>query len=1087
MKDSFTRQLCFAVDAQGYGRGNTAKQTEMQNELSTLLETAAEAAGLHRKNWSKDPRGDEELALIPVTEPEHKVIDAFVRELASQLYARNLDRAVEDRLRLRLAFAHGPVGLGSMGFTGQVVVKVKRLLNSGLARQALAHVPEAHLVVVLAQDVYTDLVVGGLTSLEPTLFARAVVTEKEFSADAWFWLPGVEPEKLRHALTVPAAAPQMSADRGLAAVVAATQGIREVVSSRYDRGADVSHTLGVFRRIVELVDVHAPMTTYGSTPQIALAYVLAELSVIHNHRSQADPAAEFGSAAQLRRDMDLLAESMSGVEVRDFEATRRLIGRMSLVDPEQFKQVAGMHATPTARCFSLLWGLARLAQLLDNPGLVDAELPSDVVQRKNVLEVRHGPSDGCVQIDLAVTERIGFRIAAEAHHVVRRYFAELEDAWRRSHLIPPTIRFELDTPNWRDRSLEVHEVRVDPRPITRLLMGRALYGDRPHVWLRELVQNSIDAVELGGRRDRDYVPRVEVEFEDTHHVTIRDNGIGMTYQQVLTQLSVLGRSGWRDTSVAEGADASAFFGRFGIGFASVFSVASSLEVHTRTADMSESHGIAIRFSSADKPFYTDFVRCPVGTEIRITLTSAMTFTEFRDAMTDLFAYLPPYVVVSPNVHIPSSLSDFSTLARDAANCAGWSILESTRTLRVEAYEVDFKIEILYDPKPHKRKGRGSGRPKYGTLGRTTMTFCVDGIRIDKQYGFRPYDGASGPRQGSHNLNLEGCYVTVNFRRETAPVAASRNNLDIDGDFKKELAAVIFAQVAALLPKLVANVRTSCINGRDQRRAVLATLVNLFPDSQHRYHNRLTDATFHPNEMLESAVVVVYHAQCPALIVSRAGKERHALLDDVNPDQCRTVVLESLTAHAVFPAFVRTTGLDSWMVATTFHEMSLIEQAWPHEAPLRVVDEAAQLYEDFQTVLPEIRDGQLWLLLRGDYALSEGSVFGDALILPLPGRKRGVARDIGLARRRSEISATERPRKMFNRGHALLAALEQTLADGDETKRATVQVWLDRLCKDVLDERSVRAANVVLRKLLDELVDITGTSFSQWDVKDLTVS
>ncbi|MGW6928609.1 ATP-binding protein [Lentzea sp. NPDC054927] len=1075
MNDRFTRQLCFAVDVEGYSRGNDAQQSEVQRELSDLLEQAAQETGLHRESWSKDQRGDEELALIPVTEPENRVIDAFVRKLASLLFQRNLTRGAEDWLRLRVAFAHGPVGLSPMGYSGQAVVRVKRLLNSALARQALAHAPEAQLVLVLAHDVYSDLVVAGLTSLEPSRFARAVVTEKTFSEDAWFWLPGVETEKLRHALTSPVAEPRTPADRGLTAVLSAAHEIRETVSIRYERGVDVLHTLDVFRQIVELVDVHSPVTAYGSTAQVALAYVLAELAVIHNHQAQADPAAEFGSAAQLRRDMDLLVDSMSGVDAKDFEAIRRLIGQISLVEPEKLKQVAGMNATPTAQCFSLLWGLARLAQLLDNPGLVDAELPSDVVQRKNVLEVRHGRSDGCVRIDLAVTERIGYRITADAHHMVRRYFAELEDAWRRSHLIPPTISFELDTPNWRDRSLQVHEVRVDPRPITRLLMGRALYGDRPHVWLRELVQNSIDAVELGGRRDRDYVPRVEVEFEDPHHVTIRDNGIGMTYQQVLTQLSVLGRSGWRDTSVAEGADASAFFGRFGIGFASVFSVASSLEVYTRTADMLPSHGIAIRFSGADKPFYTEFAHCAVGTEIRITLTNAMTLKEFREAMTDLFAYLPPYVVVTPDVRVPSSLSTFSVLANDVEYCAGWSIVEGTERLRLGAYEIDCKIEILHDPRPHKGQGKYVKKPEHKILGFVSITYCVDGIRIAKR-SYTNYD-----------LDLEGCYVTVNFRREKAPVAASRNELDIDMDLRKELYKIIHCQVASLLPDLMRKVRMSCITDQDQRRAILSTFDNLFPRSRWSDSPRLVKGYYQSSEVLESAAVLVYRTQCPVLTVSSAGEETHALLGDVNPDRCRTVVLELLTKHAVFPAFVRTTGLNSWLVASSRRELSLIEQAWPNEDPVRVVDEAAQLYEDFQTVLPEIRDGQLWWLLRGDYGLSEGSVFGDALSLPLPGRRRGVSREVGLARRRHEVGATERPRMMLNRDHALLVALEKTLSDADDVECSTIQGWLDRLCKDVLEEKSARVANVVLRQLLDDLAAITGVTFSRWEVKDLRVS
>jgi hypothetical protein len=85
----------------------------------------------------------------------------------------------------------------------------------------------------------------------------------------------------------------------------------------------------------------------------------------------------------------------------------------------------------------------------------------------------------------------------------------------------------------------------------------------------------------------------------------------------------------------------------------------------------------------------------------------------------------------------------------------------------------------------------------------------------------------------------------------------------------------------------------------------------------------------------------------------------------------------------------------------------------------------------------------------------------------------VTRDVGLARRRCETSATERPRVMLNRMHELVAVIETHLERTGDEGIAPIQDWLDRFCKDVLDERAIRALNVMLPKLQDQLTAITG--------------
>jgi hypothetical protein len=160
---------------------------------------------------------------------------------------------------------------------------------------------------------------------------------------------------------------------------------------------------------------------------------------------------------------------------------------------------------------------------------------------------------------------------------------------------------------------------------------------------------------------------------------------------------------------------------------------------------------------------------------------------------------------------------------------------------------------------------------------------------------------------------------------------------------------------------------------------------------------------------------------------------------------------------------------------------------PRDIHLHLVFEAAQLYEDFQAVLPEIREGRFWRLLRADYALSEGSVFGAALSLQLPAGRKSVVRHVGLTRRRFEASAAERPRVMLNREHQLITTLEAYLEKSPGADVDSIRDWFDRFCIAILDEKSLRAANAVLPKLYDQLTAITGADLIRTSAAELKAS
>jgi molecular chaperone HtpG len=121
--------------------------------------------------------------------------------------------------------------------------------------------------------------------------------------------------------------------------------------------------------------------------------------------------------------------------------------------------------------------------------------------------------------------------------------------------------------------------QVDLRGVVDLL-SHHLYAS-PRVYVRELLQNAVDAITARLADDPHAPLRVRVEPpEVTGDGTLRisDTGIGLTEEQVHDLLATIGRSGKRDQL---GFARHEFLGQFGIGLLSCFLVADEIRVCTR--------------------------------------------------------------------------------------------------------------------------------------------------------------------------------------------------------------------------------------------------------------------------------------------------------------------------------------------------------------------------------------------------------------------------------------------------------------------------------------------------------------------------
>ena len=135
------------------------------------------------------------------------------------------------------------------------------------------------------------------------------------------------------------------------------------------------------------------------------------------------------------------------------------------------------------------------------------------------------------------------------------------------------------------------------------LVINSLYSNK-EIFLRELVSNAADAIDkvrfraiaekelLGG--DTDFRIRVSAD-EDARTITIDDNGVGMTREELVENLGTIAHSGSRAfidqlksmQDAAESGQDVSLIGQFGVGFYSSFLIADEVEVITRAAGADE--------------------------------------------------------------------------------------------------------------------------------------------------------------------------------------------------------------------------------------------------------------------------------------------------------------------------------------------------------------------------------------------------------------------------------------------------------------------------------------------------------------------
>ena len=145
------------------------------------------------------------------------------------------------------------------------------------------------------------------------------------------------------------------------------------------------------------------------------------------------------------------------------------------------------------------------------------------------------------------------------------------------------------------------------------LMIHSLYGNK-EIFLRELVSNASDAADKlrfeamtdGALLADDPELRIRIDYDKAARtITVSDNGVGMSRQEVVEHIGTIAKSGTREflaQLTADRAKDAHLIGQFGVGFYAAFIVADRVTLVTRRAGLTAEHGV--RWESTGEGTYT---------------------------------------------------------------------------------------------------------------------------------------------------------------------------------------------------------------------------------------------------------------------------------------------------------------------------------------------------------------------------------------------------------------------------------------------------------------------------------------------------
>ncbi len=299
------------------------------------------------------------------------------------------------------------------------------------------------------------------------------------------------------------------------------------------------------------------------------------------------------------------------------------------------------------------------------------------------------------------------------------------------------------------------ESRAFEADVSRLLhlMVHSVYSDKD-VFLRELISNAADACErlryeaiaapklLG----EDSKARITIAIDaDAKRLTIEDNGIGMSHDEMVEALGTIARSGTKAfmerIEAKKAGEGATLIGQFGVGFYSAFMVAERVDVVSRRAGSGE----VWRWSSDGKGTYTVE---PAATDDAPTRGTRVILQIMEDAKSYTERFTIERIVKANSGHVPVPIAFVEKPGAEPDELADGAALwtKPRADIKPEDY-TDFYRTVAgaFDEPALTVHFRAEGRHEF-----TALAFVP---------GTRPFDLYDAERKGRMKLYVKRVFIT----------------------------------------------------------------------------------------------------------------------------------------------------------------------------------------------------------------------------------------------------------------------------------------------------------------------------------------
>jgi hypothetical protein len=179
------------VDIESFGPRTNPFQASLRRAMYDVVREACAETGISWESLVVLDRGDGVILLVPPATSVVTIAGSFVRALDAVLKEKAAMFSDAHRMRFRVALHQGLCQRDDNGWVGEAINTTCRLIDAQPLRDVLKAAPEAHMALIVSDEIYQNVISHEYRLIDAASFAPVVLSIKELAGEkAWISVPG---------------------------------------------------------------------------------------------------------------------------------------------------------------------------------------------------------------------------------------------------------------------------------------------------------------------------------------------------------------------------------------------------------------------------------------------------------------------------------------------------------------------------------------------------------------------------------------------------------------------------------------------------------------------------------------------------------------------------------------------------------------------------------------------------------------------------------------------------------------------------------------------------------------------------------